>query len=706
MSARRVSLLVGVVALLAVAGVAGAVAAGTVALPADEPAPERWNETYGPSAGDFRGVTATDEGGALAVGSVVAATGTATDGLVVRVDRDGTSRLTRTYGGPDDDVLRDVVPTADGGALLVGATASRGAGGTDGWVLRVGPGGAVRWRLVLGDSGDDGFTGVARTADGYLVAGTRTLTGRGDTDGWLVAVTPEGTVRWTETYNRATDDAFADVARGPGGQYVLAGRTAVLAERSPDAWLVAVDENGTEQWRRRYGGRARDQFRAVRVTERGVRAVGATRSNTPGTAGWLVAVDGNGTGQWRETYEAASLFALAPAAGGDASRNDSADGAASAGPLLLAGETARDGALPDGLVVRVGPNGTAQWRRAVGGPNLDSFAAVAPSTDGGHVFAGTSGSYATEGATSWLRKLGGATAPVTPTRTATPLPAGGTPAVSPTAPTATAAGPGATPPTDAAGTVSTTNASAPGTGGTDPLLALLAVLVGFVVISGGAIAVLRYQNEREDPLLPDRDLPGEDAVPDLGDLLGRGSGSGTAPPGEDAAGTTATDAAGEVAGSADGPAAADAAAEDASTDAEAGDAVGDDLAPASTDPPATPGDADGGDAVGGGGAGELLDTPGEAGPGTFTITNVGETPVTCRFRCQTRDRVEFDHWVDLDPGITRRAHAIPATDAFQIAITVEDGPLDSRIFRNDGSAGTDVTVRVSEADIDISRADG
>jgi hypothetical protein len=627
----------------------------------DEPPPERWNRTYGAAAGDFNDVAVTDEGAVLAAGTVVSSDGT--DGYVVRTGSDGAERWNRTYGDAGDDVIRAVHATGDGGAVLAGSTSSGDGDGSDGWVVGIGPDGTVQWEFVAGGTGSDRFAAIAPRDGGYLVAGTRTLSTRGDADGWLVRLSADGNLQATETYNQGTEDAFTDVARTPSG-YVLVGKTTVPPDRTPDGWVVAVAPNGTEQWRQQYGGDAPDEFHAVAANGTALRLVGTTAAaGRSERAGWLLAATGNGSREWQRTYEGASLAAVA--AGPDSGH-------------LLVGETRPASGLEDGLVAGVTADGRLQWRRTAGGSNFDSFAAVARSPDGGYALAGTSGSYGDAG-TGWLRKLGGT---VTPSPTA----AGTDATTTARSGTDTASGP----PTDetpagsatpGGGDTATGTGTTPAGSGALPVVVLLAVL-GVVLIAGTVLAVVRFGSDRIDSL-PDGDEEGP--VPGLDDLLGSGS---TAP-----GGGSDADVPGEAAGTAasDDPAPGDVTSGTATDTAGGNGAAG-----------ATPGSTAGSGAAGG----SLPDMPGEAGPGTFTITNAGAEPVVCRFRCQTRDGVEFDHWVELEPGATRRAHALPTERPFQIGIMIEDGAVDSRVFLNDGPAGDDVLVRIDGDDSSIEPDEG
>lgn len=97
-------------------------------------------------------------------------------GFAIALDDDGRQRwtVTATEVGYDYS-FRDVAPTGDGGALVVGSRKEVDEDNTPfhtGLVLSVGPDGTERWREYYGAFDDEKFLGVAPLADGeFLVLG-------------------------------------------------------------------------------------------------------------------------------------------------------------------------------------------------------------------------------------------------------------------------------------------------------------------------------------------------------------------------------------------------------------------------------------------------------------------------------------------------------------------------------------------------------
>jgi hypothetical protein len=166
-----------------------------------------------------------DDGGVLLVGDTDAKGAGKKDLWMLRVDAVGNLSWDKTWGGAGDDSAYGAAALADGFALS-GETSSKGAGGTDGLLLRVNALGTTVWEKVLGGPLNDSLTRVLELPDGGVVAVGYTLSkGAGGTDAWAVRTDAVGGVMWEHTFGGAKSDDVIGVAAGSAGSLVLAGGT-------------------------------------------------------------------------------------------------------------------------------------------------------------------------------------------------------------------------------------------------------------------------------------------------------------------------------------------------------------------------------------------------------------------------------------------------------------------------------------------------
>ncbi len=128
-------------------------------------------------------------------------------------------------------------------ASFVASGDTPGAGGAfDGWLHAFDADGKVLWNKVLPRAGIDGLRGIARGANGTLLAvGFTASGGAGGQDGWAVAVDGKGKVLADKTFGGAGQDSFRAVTALPGGGWALAGSTTSGAVGGTDGWLVVLD---------------------------------------------------------------------------------------------------------------------------------------------------------------------------------------------------------------------------------------------------------------------------------------------------------------------------------------------------------------------------------------------------------------------------------------------------------------------------------
>lgn len=233
------------------------------------------------------------------------------DGWIIRTDALGNILWQQTYGGSQNDGMRDVRPTPDGGYIAVGYTNSNDGmippgsykGNQDIWVIKLNASGAVEWQRLYGGSGEDYAFSIEPLSDqsGYLVAG----------------------------YSGSSD---GDLTQNNG---------------SLDAWVFQIDLSGAIVWQRSMGGSVHDRSRTVKQVAPNEFLVNAyVRLNNGDISGnhggkdvWNVRicvptvfyqdVDGDGYGTASATV---SVCSLTPPAGYAAAAGDCNDGHAAIHP--------------------------------------------------------------------------------------------------------------------------------------------------------------------------------------------------------------------------------------------------------------------------------------------------------------------------------------------------------------------------------------
>lgn len=361
---------------------------------------ETWSAVYGGTYGhQLRSAHALPDGTWIAAGTGYARSASQLDLWVIRLDERGAILWQRWLGGARDEHGGEVLPTADGGFLVVGTTESDGAGGRDGLVVRLDADGSVAWQRTVGGPGEDELGAVvALSGDRYLAAGESSSAGAGDRDAWLVQLSSTGDVLWSRVYGGASYDGARDlVPLGDGAAFV--GSTWSSGTGRSDLWVATVAGDGDLLSSWTYGGTLEDTGTAITrldpLTDGGLAVAGSTRSfGVDGSTDlWVQRLSLDGSVQWQRAlgsdgFDEALDLVPTPE-----------------GRLAVVGWTSIFSATQGSdlwFLDLTLDAGVAESQRAYGGTSSDVGRVVGTLSDGGFWMAGGSASYADGGSKYWL----------------------------------------------------------------------------------------------------------------------------------------------------------------------------------------------------------------------------------------------------------------------------------------------------------------
>lgn len=247
------------------------------------------------------------------------------DGEVVWSETYASPGLEGGFVGPDIDHFLFTLPGADGGYLHVGRHYDDSSAANLTWLVKTDASGTEQWERYRIEADIDSFTNDFRdgitTDDGYVLVGRAIGAAAGDErrgDGWVVALSPDGAVRWDRLYNPRDErsegyqddpehDEFYAITETHDGNYLLAGEARGTDASASAGWLVEITPDGDKQWERLHSVGDEDvQFTSVERVEDGYIAGATTGSTaqfgipTSGNRGYVFKLDTNGEIQWRE----------------------------------------------------------------------------------------------------------------------------------------------------------------------------------------------------------------------------------------------------------------------------------------------------------------------------------------------------------------------------------------------------------------------
>lgn len=177
----------------------------------------------------------------------------------------------KAFGGNKEDQGLTVIQTIDRGYLVVGFSESFPNGSDqdiDIYVIKTDVDGTMVWDTTF-DAGLTEYGNAAlQAADGgFLIAGEVSFQSvQGPFEAYLLKITDRGKYQWSYTYTGApgTSIRIKDVTASPDGGYLMVGYIE-YPDANDDIFLLKVDDQGQEQWRKAFGVEGDDMAVAVAV---------------------------------------------------------------------------------------------------------------------------------------------------------------------------------------------------------------------------------------------------------------------------------------------------------------------------------------------------------------------------------------------------------------------------------------------------------
>lgn len=178
---------------------------------------------------------------------------------VVKLTSNGALEWQKCLGGSAFDDSQSLVVAADGGYIIAGSSASNNGdvsgnhGGEDAWIVKLDATGALQWQKCLGGTQEERVRQITATPDGgYIVAG-HSFSDDGDVSGnqglkdaWIFKINQNGALQWQKSLGGDAADYATAVQPTADNGYIVAGVTASVNgdvsgnHGMEDAWVVKL----------------------------------------------------------------------------------------------------------------------------------------------------------------------------------------------------------------------------------------------------------------------------------------------------------------------------------------------------------------------------------------------------------------------------------------------------------------------------------
>jgi hypothetical protein len=193
------------------------------------------------------------------------------DMYLIKTNRGGDTLWTKTYGGTNWDFGYCAEPTSDGGYIMAGGTYSFGKGDEDMYVVKLNANGDTLWTKTYGGNEQDEAKSIIQTSDGgYLLTGFSKSLGEPNGDIYTIKTNSMGDTLWTKKFGGVeVDEAYDVLENTVAGEYLVAGRSKSVGAGNFDGVVIRYSTTGAEIYAPTYGGTDDDGIQSIDLSANG-----------------------------------------------------------------------------------------------------------------------------------------------------------------------------------------------------------------------------------------------------------------------------------------------------------------------------------------------------------------------------------------------------------------------------------------------------
>ena len=228
----------------------------------------QWEKTFGGDDYDCGySVIQTGEGDYIIAGYTQSFGAGSKDVYLIKTNSEGDTLWTRTFGGSDWDEAYVVQQIRGGDYIVVGYTQSFGAGSRDVYFIKINSEGDTLWTRTFGGSDWDEGRSIQQTRDNaYVITGSTVSYSVGEWDVYLIKTDSLGDTLWTKTFGGSKYDIGMSVQQVSDGGFIIAGLTHSYGVGEGDIYLIKTDSQGNSLWSRTLGNRGGEGVYSIRKT--------------------------------------------------------------------------------------------------------------------------------------------------------------------------------------------------------------------------------------------------------------------------------------------------------------------------------------------------------------------------------------------------------------------------------------------------------
>ena len=158
----------------------------------------------------------------------------------------------KTLGGSDFDQGTQIIPSSDGGLIVVGSTRSFGKGNYDVWLVKLNDSGDTIWSKTFGGEELEYGSGIIETPDkGFLIIGlTQSFNPGSGSETYILKVNSAGELVNEIHFGNQNASWAKKIIKMTDGKYLTVGYQTENDYRTRHSLFIMLDANGDTIWTR------------------------------------------------------------------------------------------------------------------------------------------------------------------------------------------------------------------------------------------------------------------------------------------------------------------------------------------------------------------------------------------------------------------------------------------------------------------------
>lgn len=199
---------------------------------------------------------------------------------------------------------KSIIQTSDDEYVILGNTNTLGAGDWDGYLIKINGNGDTIWTRTYGDSTYNSLYNIDQTqTGGFILTGQQTSYAPYITSMWVLNTDGDGIPIWSKTYILSSEYGF-QVKQANDGGFIIGGLSWNISDDAClwDLMMVKINEDGDPLWVKGYcsGALGNIQINILNTSDGGYLLTGNEEQTTGGM--YLVKTDSNGDTLWTKAY--------------------------------------------------------------------------------------------------------------------------------------------------------------------------------------------------------------------------------------------------------------------------------------------------------------------------------------------------------------------------------------------------------------------